>query len=162
MYLLSCCFFFLIIRRPPRSTRTDTLFPYTTLFRSDGLWRRGPEAQEAARRRGAAGSRTAQILQGLCGVDGMDEPPLSARAQAACAVGGTRRLRSGAAAASAQPGAHARAARTLDPPCRGRFGVGSAVVLPGGQAAGDVADSRRHTSSGARGGGEEGVSQCGT
>src|SRR3546814_11034325 len=29
-------FFFLMIRRPPRSTRTDTLFPYTTLFRSLG------------------------------------------------------------------------------------------------------------------------------
>src|SRR3546814_2929889 len=34
-----CChflvlFFFLMIRRTPRSTRTDTLFPYTTLFRS--------------------------------------------------------------------------------------------------------------------------------
>src|SRR3546814_20067954 len=28
--------FFLMIRRPPRSTRTDTLFPYTTLFRSEG------------------------------------------------------------------------------------------------------------------------------
>src|SRR3546814_14678031 len=27
-------FFFLMIRRPPRSTRTDTLFPSTTLFRS--------------------------------------------------------------------------------------------------------------------------------
>src|SRR3546814_7115063 len=27
-------FGFLMIRRPPRSTRTDTLFPYTTLFRS--------------------------------------------------------------------------------------------------------------------------------
>src|SRR3546814_12929416 len=27
-------FLFLMIRRPPRSTRTDTLFPYTTLFRS--------------------------------------------------------------------------------------------------------------------------------
>src|SRR3546814_19677534 len=27
-------FFFLMIRRPPRSTRTDTLFPYTTFFRS--------------------------------------------------------------------------------------------------------------------------------
>src|SRR3546814_3063730 len=27
-------YFFLMIRRPPRSTRTDTLFPYTTLFRS--------------------------------------------------------------------------------------------------------------------------------
>src|SRR3546814_1725651 len=32
--LLSLSFFFLMIRRPPRSTRTDTLFPYTTLFRS--------------------------------------------------------------------------------------------------------------------------------
>src|SRR3546814_14767028 len=30
-------FFFLMIRRPPRSTRTDTLFPYTTLFRSRPL-----------------------------------------------------------------------------------------------------------------------------
>src|SRR3546814_12596662 len=30
------CIFFLIVRRPPRSTRTDTLFPYTTLFRSEG------------------------------------------------------------------------------------------------------------------------------
>src|SRR3546814_15895133 len=36
MYLLLLYFFiFLMIRRPPRSTRTDTLFPYTTLFRSD-------------------------------------------------------------------------------------------------------------------------------
>src|SRR3546814_5998520 len=31
-------FFFLMIRRPPRSTRTDTLFPYTTLFRSYGQY----------------------------------------------------------------------------------------------------------------------------
>src|SRR3546814_2919282 len=29
-----CFLCFLMIRRPPRSTRTDTLFPYTTLFRS--------------------------------------------------------------------------------------------------------------------------------
>src|SRR3546814_6228806 len=29
-----CDLFFLMRRRPPRSTRTDTLFPYTTLFRS--------------------------------------------------------------------------------------------------------------------------------
>src|SRR3546814_18379628 len=47
--MLYCCFFFLMIRRPPRSTRTDTLFPYTTLFRSPSvyvarrctLWRKG-------------------------------------------------------------------------------------------------------------------------
>src|SRR3546814_14213537 len=30
-------FLFLMIRRPPRSTRTDTLFPYTTLFRSQKI-----------------------------------------------------------------------------------------------------------------------------
>src|SRR3546814_5881952 len=32
--LVFIMFFFLMIRRPPRPTRTDTLFPYTTLFRS--------------------------------------------------------------------------------------------------------------------------------
>src|SRR3546814_4435073 len=35
-----------MIRRPPRSTRTDTLFPYTTLFRSVG----GPGLQRGSRR----------------------------------------------------------------------------------------------------------------
>src|SRR3546814_14608382 len=34
--IMFALFFFLMIRRPPRSTRTDTLFPYTTLFRSGG------------------------------------------------------------------------------------------------------------------------------
>src|SRR3546814_11896950 len=37
MFIIFCLFFFFLrIRRPPRSTRTDTLFPYTTLFRSFG------------------------------------------------------------------------------------------------------------------------------
>src|SRR3546814_14454429 len=43
--------FFLMIRRPPRSTRTDTLFPYTTLFRSTGTAgraRRRPTLQASA------------------------------------------------------------------------------------------------------------------
>src|SRR3546814_12725573 len=35
-------FVFLMIRRPPRSTRTDTLVPYTTLFRSRHRMRRFP------------------------------------------------------------------------------------------------------------------------
>src|SRR3546814_10707528 len=39
-YLLFVLCFFLMIRRPPRSTRTDTLFPYTTLFRSSAHARR--------------------------------------------------------------------------------------------------------------------------
>src|SRR5213076_3623641 len=43
-------FFFLMIRRPPRSTRLVTLFPYTTLFRSD----------DAVRHRGAAPRRPAR------------------------------------------------------------------------------------------------------
>src|SRR3546814_14768206 len=42
-------FFFLRIRQPPRSTRTDTLFPYTTLFRSrPNLTRNSMEAMSKA------------------------------------------------------------------------------------------------------------------
>src|SRR3546814_19213434 len=40
MVVLIIICFFLMIRRPPRSTRTDTLFPYTTLFRSPCASRR--------------------------------------------------------------------------------------------------------------------------
>src|SRR3546814_14694072 len=49
-----CCFFFLMIRRPPRSTRTDTLFPYTTLFRSLGMAHRIPERLDRMARQVAA------------------------------------------------------------------------------------------------------------
>src|SRR3546814_5144621 len=64
------CLFFLMIRRPPRSTRTDTLFPYTTLFRSGrrqgawgwiprlAPWRRGVRGHERpARKADTAGTR---------------------------------------------------------------------------------------------------------
>src|SRR3546814_3761897 len=47
-------FFFLMIRRPPRSTRTDTLFPYTTLFRSrsaPGLRQRRTKREIPTRRK---------------------------------------------------------------------------------------------------------------
>src|SRR3546814_15496465 len=37
-YVVLVVLFFFMIRRPPRSTRTDTLFPYTTLFRSFRAW----------------------------------------------------------------------------------------------------------------------------
>src|SRR3546814_10544890 len=60
-------FFFLMIRRPPISTRTDTLFPYTTLFRSLQLARvldqdhplveRGHFVQERVGKRGLARRR---------------------------------------------------------------------------------------------------------
>src|SRR3546814_18278468 len=45
MLFMISFFFCLMIRLPPRSTRTDTLFPYTTLFRSDV----GPFGREASR-----------------------------------------------------------------------------------------------------------------
>src|SRR3546814_15803388 len=50
---LSCFFFFFLMRRrPPRSTRTDTLFPYTTLFRSEARRRNDLDnAQENGRER---------------------------------------------------------------------------------------------------------------
>src|SRR3546814_6744564 len=44
---------FLMIRRPPRSTRTDTLFPYTTLFRSAEFRRHGQLLCRFRTRRGS-------------------------------------------------------------------------------------------------------------
>src|SRR3546814_10963804 len=46
-----------MIRRPPRSTRTDTLFPYTTLFRSAGR----PVGKQ--RHRAAPRERTAKLVR---------------------------------------------------------------------------------------------------
>src|SRR3546814_2092118 len=70
--LCSCvvCFFFVMIRRPPRSTRTDTLFPYTTLFRSRRPVRSGVTRRTtgtlgaAAHRRGIGGLSQARTLAG--------------------------------------------------------------------------------------------------
>src|SRR3546814_974738 len=73
-----------MIRRPPRSTRTDTLFPYTTLFRSPGSrrpdhvlrqpgLRRSAKAASPSRRSSLAstffqisGAAAAQASRGLC------------------------------------------------------------------------------------------------
>src|SRR3546814_4044405 len=65
--LLICymCLYFLMIRRPPISTRTDTLFPYTTLFRS--LATRGKaligRLLLAARRSGVVVWRSAPLVE---------------------------------------------------------------------------------------------------
>src|SRR3546814_13745992 len=48
LHVVTLTFFFLMIRRPPRSTRTDTLFPYTTLFRSRATVPGDPGAFAAA------------------------------------------------------------------------------------------------------------------
>src|SRR3546814_12276753 len=63
LLLLIFIIFFLMIRRPPRSTRTDTLFPYTTLFRSDqhangNAEHRGRHDAERHHRDGPPGARS--------------------------------------------------------------------------------------------------------
>src|SRR3546814_1139351 len=63
-----------MIRRPPRSTRTDTLFPYTTLFRS-GLVRSG-------------GQRAAAVHPGEGAPQGADRRP-APRDRAQGSIGGT-------------------------------------------------------------------------
>src|SRR3546814_4533433 len=51
--------FVLMIRRPPRSTRTDTLFPYTTLFRSQGAAELSRRHRQRHRlRRGGSSTRS--------------------------------------------------------------------------------------------------------
>src|SRR3546814_12746014 len=62
--------FVLMIRRPPRSTRTDTLFPYTTLFRSHGPLRGTYREGGSSQITGTAPSRGrffyAPALKGAC------------------------------------------------------------------------------------------------
>src|SRR3546814_13308480 len=59
------CFFFLMIRRPPRSTRTDTLFPYTPLFRSNRARHR--QAEEHVRAAHRVGERPVGGLRCMSG-----------------------------------------------------------------------------------------------
>src|SRR3546814_18508525 len=81
-------FFFLMIRRPPRSTRTDTLFPYTTLFRSDAgddRDRRRPAGDGAVPRMAERGGGVWAVRDRQRGVSGAafglcDADPALARA----------------------------------------------------------------------------------
>src|SRR3546814_14803370 len=57
LLLLLCFLFFLMRRRPPISTRTDTLFPYTTLFRS------AIHDRQLAEHGGGSGLRDAGMLE---------------------------------------------------------------------------------------------------
>src|SRR3546814_18308738 len=65
-----------MIRRPPRSTRTDTLFPYTTLFRSDEALGRSiadwlpPLLQNIRRLDSISPERLTRVLQDMLGWEG--------------------------------------------------------------------------------------------
>src|SRR3546814_18870690 len=86
-------FFFLMIRRPPKSTRTDTLFPYTTLFRSQGDPPDRPAVRGQCRfpRGAAAGGRRRPDRAGQPRLD-PDGPP-QPRGAAGAAAGRDRSRR---------------------------------------------------------------------
>src|SRR3546814_16207916 len=97
--------FFLMIRRPPRSPRTATLFPYTTLFRSDRVPARGHQRGAGRRRRpGAAVQRALAPTRGA---------GQRARIAGAPAQAGGRRDDKPAPAARAEP--QPRTRRAGDP-----------------------------------------------
>src|SRR3546814_13167887 len=67
-------FFFLMIRRPPRSTRTDTLFPYTTLFRSRGALRSNAEPLWPRHRGQSRPQASGLVHQGIAGIGRISQP----------------------------------------------------------------------------------------
>src|SRR3546814_2173039 len=127
-YLLGYCvyncvfFFFLMIRRPPRSTRTDTLFPYTTLFRSRTL-ATARHARAQCRDARHADPRGGDRRQGI---------QQDADAEPDRAAGADRQFRSAAPPRRERPPARAveqrraRAARLLGRLCRIEGGIRNA------------------------------------
>src|SRR3546814_13979505 len=89
-----------MIRRPPRSTRTDTLFPYTTLFRSPAQHGAGGGLSRllAGKRRRRGGRRVAGVGRGSPGealgaewTDGIDRPAIGGTVDVAGADRDARR-----------------------------------------------------------------------
>src|SRR3546814_19025112 len=99
-------FFFLMIRRPPRSTRTDTLFPYTTLFRSLGSKRLEPIAQRL-RQEQLVADFVGHDQKSSCRSSGRPEaesrPYTTPAGGAACARSIARRSAAASVSSSARP-----------------------------------------------------------
>src|SRR3546814_13765458 len=78
LYSVYLCFFFLMIRRPPSSTRTDTLFPYTTLFRSGRSGRKGSTPHVRDQPRGVHPRQQQVEIAPIAGIGAAVQPPLAA------------------------------------------------------------------------------------
>src|SRR3546814_14784214 len=102
-----CFFFFFMIRLPPRSTRTDTLFPYTTLFRSR------PRPLAAAPPADAAARAVADPLQGDVVAVGLAGAGRRDVAGPVAGAGRTGCVRVRASARAVPPGAPRPLARLL-------------------------------------------------
>src|SRR3546814_13090151 len=113
--------FFLMIRRPPRSTRTDTLFPYTTLFRSSQYLRtrrhRGRSDKPDASVRGPSDRdlpASGVERGGHRRLDGVAARSALPPAEGVAAPGCPQRLAEGAERAGDAEGVGARAASLRD------------------------------------------------
>src|SRR3546814_11110148 len=118
MYILMCIysdvisieFFVLMIRRPPRSTRTDTLFPYTTLFRSGANMDVLAEAAGVSKPTiylhfGSKASLFEAALRDL--VDRLPDPAASVRGQRGTLPAGLATIARDACARATRPHMHA-------------------------------------------------------
>src|SRR3546814_19319754 len=83
--------FFLMIRRPPESTRTDTLFPYTTRFRSRAAWRGRGRRGRRPRARRAPSSPPRRAVRGPSSRAAWRGPLAARRARRARRRGGRTR-----------------------------------------------------------------------
>src|SRR3546814_19739708 len=111
-----------MIRRPPRSTRTDTLFPYTTLFRSrEALARARSEASDWKARAGDAARRIAD----------MDKRETALAEEAEALAGRPEKLLAEIATLEDE---HARARTRADELLAAATRAGEAVRLPAAQA----------------------------
>src|SRR3546814_13516658 len=86
-----------MIRRPPRSTRTDTLCPYTTLFRSDGVEVAGASAPS----HDIGGDRDGEV--GLACPRAADQHDIAARREEGAIVKGADHLLIDRCALEAEP-----------------------------------------------------------
>src|SRR3546814_20962100 len=126
---------FLILLRPPRSTRTDTFFPYTTLVRSQD---RSPGHQQsdpwrAGRVRGGDGAQRSGLAAGAGGYRDAHRPALDVARAArptGCALAATARAigrvrptyrRPGAGCPALRAGAAINRRRRADPICSGSW-----------------------------------------
>src|SRR3546814_4862619 len=120
-------FFLLILRPPPRSTRTDTLFPYSTLFRSRSCWpSRSWRTRSSRTLCEKSGERTSSARAGAAdGRQGVERATVAGdrghecQRVSLCDVRGSQR---GAATTNRGPGAAAQALRRGDEPSEAAAG----------------------------------------
>src|SRR3546814_10511956 len=118
-----------MIRRPPRSTRTDTLFPYTTLFRSAGQALDGPPGESETVRGDDLGADQA-IADGLPAVADIGKHEILQQARHGRGVEGGARHHGMVAAATQPVVVEGSQVRMRNPAAKGRLNAFGSVQQP--------------------------------